>query len=53
MEFASEMIGVAVKNRLRIGQAPVSKSRVRVKRKSKLHVVRDGLRHLRYIVNNS
>ncbi|MBR4515289.1 MAG: glycosyltransferase family 2 protein [Lachnospiraceae bacterium] len=51
MEFASEMIGVAVKKELRIGQTPVTLSKVRVKRKSKLHAVRDGLRHLRYIVN--
>ena len=50
MEFATEMIAVAARNGLRIGQMPVSLRRCRFERSSKLNTVRDGLRHLKYIV---
>ncbi len=50
MEFATEMIAVAAKNSLRIGQMPVSLRRCKYERKSKLHTIRDGLRHLKYII---
>lgn len=50
MEFATEMIAVAARNGLSIGQMPVSLRRCRFERSSKLNTVRDGLRHLKYIV---
>ncbi|MBR1506927.1 MAG: glycosyltransferase family 2 protein [Eubacterium sp.] len=50
MEFATEMIAVAARDNLRIGQTPVRLKRCRVRRRSKLRIVRDGFRHLRYIL---
>lgn len=50
MEFATEMIAEAAKNNLRIRQVPVSLGKCAYKRKSKLRTVRDGFRHLRYIL---
>lgn len=50
MEFATEMIAAAARAGLRIGQTPVSLRCCEVPRRSKLRTVRDGLRHLRYIV---
>lgn len=47
MEFASEMIVNAARARLRIGEVPVN-YRVRAGR-SKLHTLRDGWRHLRFL----
>lgn len=50
MEFATEMIAAAKKACLDIGEVPVKLRRCRYKRKSKLRMVKDGMRHLRYIV---
>jgi Glycosyltransferases involved in cell wall biogenesis len=52
MEFATEMIAAAVKNNLRIGQVPVKLKKCRASRQSKLRTVRDGLRHLIYIIKS-
>lgn len=53
MEFATEMIACAAAAGLRIKQIPASLSVCRYVRKSKLRTVRDGLRHLGYIVHNA
>ena len=50
MEFATEIIAEAVRKRLRIGQVPVRLRRCEVPRNSKLHTVRDGMRHMKYIL---
>lgn len=50
MEFATEMIAEAARKRLRIAQVPVILRRCEYKRQSKLRTVRDGFRHLRYIL---
>ena len=52
MEFATEMIAQASKAGLRLGQLPVHLRRCPYPRKSKLRTVRDGLRHLGYILFN-
>ncbi len=49
MEFATEMILLAAKEGLRIGQVPVVLKRCQFERRSKLHTIRDGFRHLGYI----
>jgi len=49
MEFATEMIAVAVGSGLSVGQVPVVLRRCTLARKSKLRTLRDGLRHLVYI----
>ncbi len=51
MEFATEMIARAKEQNLKIDQIPAKLSVCRYKRKSKLRAVRDGLRHLGYIVH--
>ena len=50
MEFATELIAEAARKGLRIGEAGVSLRASRFPRVNKLRTVRDGLRHLRYIV---
>ena len=50
MEFATEMIAVAAENHLMIGQTPVRLRKCLLQRRSKLRTVRDGLRHLKYIL---
>ncbi|MBP3205474.1 MAG: glycosyltransferase family 2 protein [Lachnospiraceae bacterium] len=50
MEFATEMIAVAKKAGLRIGQVPVSLRKCRFEHRSKVRIVRDGVRHLEYIL---
>ncbi len=50
MEFATEMIALAARGGLRIGQCPVTLRRCRDKRKSKLRTLPDGFRHVRYIL---
>ncbi len=52
MEFATELIAEAARKNLVIKEVPVPLRRCEVKRKSKLRTIRDGLRHLRYIVSN-
>lgn len=51
MEFATEMIGEGVKHNLRIGQTCVPLRRcIDENRVSKLHTIRDGFRHLWFIL---
>lgn len=50
MEFATEMIAEAKRRGLRIEEAAVPLRVSKVKRREKLRTVRDGLRHLSYIV---
>ena len=50
MEFATEMIAEASRKDLRIGEVSVPLKRARGERKEKLRTVRDGLRHLWYII---
>ena len=50
MEFATEMIAEAARRKLRIKQVPVALRKCDYKRKSKLRTVRDGIRHLRYMM---
>ena len=51
MEFATEFIAEAVRVGLSIGQTPVSLRRCRYDRKSKLRTIRDGMRHMKYIIS--
>ena len=50
MEFATEMIAQAQARGMRIGQVPVSLKKSRFPRSSKLRTIRDGFRHLGYII---
>lgn len=50
MEFATEMIAQAVRTGLSIAQTPVVLRKCSYQRKSKLRTIRDGLRHLLYIL---
>ena len=50
MEFATEMIAQAIKTGLSIAQTPVVLRKCSYKRKSKLRTIRDGLRHLLYML---
>lgn len=50
MEFASEMIAEAKRCDLRIGQFPITLRKCTYPRSSKLRTVRDGMRHLLYII---
>ena len=50
MEFATEMIAQAVRTGLSIAQTPVVLRKCSYKRKSKLRTIRDGLRHLLYML---
>lgn len=50
MEFATEMIAEAVREGLRITQIPVTLRKCTVMRRSKLSIVRDGYRHLKYMI---
>ena len=50
MEFATEMIAEAAREGLRITEVSVPLRAARVKRTEKLRTVRDGLRHLWYII---
>ncbi|MBR5419910.1 MAG: glycosyltransferase family 2 protein [Lachnospiraceae bacterium] len=50
MEFATEMIALASAAGMRIGQVPVQLKKARFPRMSKLRTLRDGFRHLRYIL---
>lgn len=53
MEFATEMIAKAKKYNLRIGQTPVKLRVCSYKRVSKLRTVKDGFRHLIFIIKGS
>ena len=50
MEFATEMIALAKRNELRIYEVPVVLHKCTYDRKSKLKTIRDGFRHVRYIL---
>lgn len=50
MEFATEMIAVAVQKGLAVGQVPVTLRKCVHPRTSKLRTLRDGFRHLVYIL---
>ena len=50
MEFATELIAEAARRGLRIGQAPVRLRRCTLERSSKLQTIRDGFRHLGFIL---
>lgn len=53
MEFATEMIAEASRKGLRIAEVSVPLKVSQKKRKTKLHTIRDGCRHLWYIFNYS
>ena len=50
MEFATEMIALAARAGMRIGQYPVSLRKCTRNRKSKLRTLPDGIRHLKYLL---
>lgn len=50
MEFATEMIAEASRKGLRIGEVSVPLKRAQNERQEKLRTIRDGFRHLWYIV---
>ena len=50
MEFATEMIAEARRYNLRIGQVSVTLKKAQNGRTEKLQIIRDGFRHLWYIV---
>ena len=50
MEFATEMIALAARAGLRIGQCPVSLRKCEMNRRSKLRPLPDGNRHLIYMI---
>ncbi|MCR5702401.1 MAG: glycosyltransferase family 2 protein [Lachnospiraceae bacterium] len=50
MEFATEMVAKAAASELKIEQTSIVLRKCMYKRESKLRTVRDGLRHLNYIV---
>ena len=50
MEFATEMIAEANRSKLRIQEVPVPLRVSKVKRREKIRTIRDGFRHLWYIV---
>lgn len=52
MEFATELIAEAARKGLIIKEIPVPLRKCEANRSSKLRTIRDGLRHLRYIVSN-
>ncbi len=52
MEFATELIAQATRKGLIIKEIPVPLRKCEAKRSSKLRTIRDGLRHLRYILKN-
>lgn len=53
MEFATEMIAQAVRTGISIAQTPVVLRKCSYQRKSKLRTIRDGLRHLLYMLQIS
>ena len=50
MEFATEMIAEVSRKGLRIGEASVPLRKAQGEREEKLRTVRDGLRHLWFII---
>lgn len=52
MEYASEMVVAAVKNRYSIAQVPIKLKKDGRSKPSHLRSIRDGLRHLRFLIKN-
>ncbi len=52
MEFASEMMIKAAKNKLKIIEVPISFYKDKRNSKSHLNTIRDGFRHLKVIIDN-
>ena len=52
MEFASEMIIKASKKSLNIEEVPINFYKDRRNKKSNLKTIRDGIRHLKLILEN-
>lgn len=52
MEFATELIAEAARKELVIKEIPVPLRKCEAKRRSKLRTIRDGWRHLKYIIKN-
>lgn len=52
MEFATEFINIASKNCTNITEIPVNLYKDKRGHKSHLNTVRDGIRHLKYIINS-
>lgn len=52
MEFATEMIAEASRKGLRIGEASVPLKKAQNERQEKLRTIRDGFRHLWYIIKS-
>lgn len=52
MEFATELIAQGAKKGLVIKEIPVPLRRCELKRRSKLRTIRDGVRHVQYIINS-
>ena len=50
MEFATEMIAEARRKGLRIGEVSVPLRKAKTEREEKLRTIRDGFRHLWYIM---
>ena len=50
MEFATEMIAEAARHNLRIGEVSVPLKKAQNERTEKLRTIRDGFRHLWYII---
>ena len=50
MEFATEMIAEASRHDLSIHQIPIDLKTCKYERRSKLNAIRDGIRHLTYII---
>lgn len=50
MEFATEMIAEVSRNGLRYGEVPVPLKKAKNDRQEKLRTIRDGFRHLGYII---
>ena len=53
MEFATEMVAVAASLGCRIGQVDITLRKCEYDRKSKLRTIRDGFRHLIYILKGN
>lgn len=51
MEFATEFIAEAIRNNLKITEVPITLYKSKVKRKSHLKTIPDGMRHFLYICN--
>lgn len=52
MEYASEMVVESVKNSLKIAEVPITLYKDGRTKKSHLRTVRDGMRHLIYLIKN-